>query len=173
MSVLPSFMFSAFPSVNDGRFVGWAAFRDALAVGLPVPGTPDERVGPPARHIEFSRMGIWRLLASNNRELARSWSAYPSFGAAHDHVERLQRDVGSLKICAVRGESPSQYGWLATSNGVAVITSGRWFGASSTALHSAVTSLAAFETAVVPATAARDRTQGRRRSGQPDADPQW
>ena len=170
-------MFSAFPSTTDGRFVGWAAFRDALAAGRRVTEQPDEpRVvvpQPPTQHVEFTRVGIWRLLASNNRELARSWAAYPSFDAAHAHVERLQRDVGRLRITGVKGDSPSQYGWLATSNGQPVITSGRWFGASSTALHSAVTSLAAFESAVVPDEVTRGRTEGRRRPGSPEPDPQW
>jgi len=168
-------MFSAFPSTKDGRFVGWAAFRDALAAGRRVSDRSDV---PPVsvqsnQHVEFTRMGIWRLLASNNRELARSWAAYPSFESAHAHVERLQRDVGSLEITGVKGESPSQYGWLATSNGVPVITAGRWFGASSTALHSAVTSLVAFENAVVPDTVTPGRSEERRRPGAPAIESTW
>jgi hypothetical protein len=149
VSALPGFVFSAFDSVAERQFVGWAAFRDSIQAAKRLDGAE----APPAR--AFSRpessgpLGIWRLLASNNRELGRSGRAYPSFESARDDVLRLQRVVDELVIVGVRGAVSSQFGWVATLDDVPVITSGRWFGASSTSLHSAATTLAVFETASV------------------------
>lgn len=148
MSALPGFVFSAFDSVSDRQFAGWAAFRESIHVATRLDGSEPR---PSARPAAESRgpLGIWRLLASNNRELGRSGNAYSSFDAARDHVLRLQEVVDDLVIIGVRGAASSQYGWIATLGDAAVITSGRWFGASSTSLHSAATTLAAFESATV------------------------
>lgn len=144
-------MFSAFQSTKDQRFIGWATFRDSINAGTRIDqAVADARRTPRAAGaVDFPRFGIWRLLASNNRELGRSAAAYPSFEAARGDVVRLQNRINDVVIVGVRGTTSSQYGWLATLDNVPVITSGRWFGASSTALHSAVTTLAAFETATV------------------------
>jgi hypothetical protein len=150
VSALPGFVFSAFDSVGDKQFQGWAAFRESIQAGTRLDGTtvplrPGAR--PPAE--SAGPLGIWRLLASNNRELGRSGRAYPSFEAAREHVLRLQQVVDDLVVVGVRGAASSQYGWIATLGDVPVVTSGRWFGASSTSMHSAATTLAAFETAIV------------------------
>ena len=158
MSAVPSLVFLAFPSKNDQRFRGWATFRESIGSGKPVGDTgPIAAARRPADYgiVELASVGIWRLLASNNRELARSWVAYTSFEAARDDVTRLQQRVDDLVVSVVRGESASQYGWLATLDGEPVISSGRWFGASSTSLHSALTTLADFALASVSPTPVR------------------
>jgi hypothetical protein len=152
VSAVPSLVFLAFASKNDQRFRGWATFRESIGSAKPVgDALPPASARRPADHgiVELASVGIWRLLASNNRELARSWVAYSSFDAARDDVTRLQRSVEQLVVSVVRGESASQYGWLATLDGEPVISSGRWFGASSTSLHSALTTLADFALASV------------------------
>ena len=174
MSALPSLVFLAFPSTRDQKFRGWATFRDSIGRAKPVGGAAlAAATRRPAEYgiVELSSVGIWRLLASNNRELARSWNAYPSFEAARDDVARLQLAVGSLEISVVRGESASQYGWLATLDGDPVISSGRWFGASSTSLQSAITTLADFALAVVAETP--PRSTERRSRALTNAGPSW
>ena len=174
MSALPSLVFLAFPSTRDQKFRGWASFRDSIGQAKPVGGAVLAAAARrPAEHgiVELSSVGIWRLLASNNRELARSWNAYPSFEAARDDVARLHRVVGSLEVSVVRGESASQYGWLATLDGEPVISSGRWFGASSTSLQSAVTTLADFALAVV--SESRPRTTERKARALSSTGPSW
>ena len=157
MSAVPSLVFLAFPSKNDQRFRGWASFRESIGSGRPVGDAAPIASARPADYgiVELASVGIWRLLASNNRELARSWLAYPSFDAARDDVVRLQGSVDRLVVSVVRGDSASQYGWLATLDGEPVISSGRWFGASSTSLHSALTTLADFALASVSPTPVR------------------
>jgi hypothetical protein len=158
VSALPSLVFLSFNSRNDKRLAGWASFRESIKAGAPLgeagapasrsaEGRTPQRRTPPRRTgersvVEHSSVGIWRLLASNNRELARGWSVYPSLDAACDDVTRLQRSIDSLVIAAVRGETASQNGWLATLDGEPVLSCGRWFGASSTSLHSARTAIA-------------------------------
>jgi hypothetical protein len=144
---LPSFIFLAFPSTADQRFVGWKAFRESIAAGWLDAAATDEAIG--ADPADQPRVGIWRLVASNHRELARSWSAYPSFRAAREHVVRLQSVVDEIEVAPIKGVSPSQNGWIASLHGEPVLSSGRWFGASSTSLHSAVTTLAALGTAAI------------------------
>ena len=174
MSTVPSLVFLAFPSKNDQRFRGWASFRESIGSGRPVGDQAPVTVPRlPADHglVELSSVGIWRLLASNNRELARSWVAYPSFEAARDDVIRLQAAVDELVVSVVRGETASQYGWLATLRGEPVISSGRWFGASSTSLHSALTTLADFALAAV--SPAPVRAADRRARALSDAATAW
>lgn len=153
MSALPIFVFASFASASDQRFLGWTSFRDSIDAAyqseqlqgearLPL---RNQRSGP----VPLPSIGIWRLLAPNNRELCRSSAAYPSFRVARDHVQELQRRIAGLEIVPVRGTSSSQYGWLATLDRDIVITAGRWFGAPSTAVHSAVTTLELFATATV------------------------
>jgi hypothetical protein len=164
----------AFPSKNDQRFRGWASFRDSIGSGRPVgDAAPPVTARRPADFgiVELSSVGIWRLLASNNRELARSWVAYPSFDAARADVTRLQGSVDELVVSIVRGETASQYGWLATLDGEPVISSGRWFGASSTSLHSALTTLADFALAAV--SPAPVRATDRRARALSDAGSSW
>jgi hypothetical protein len=145
VSALPYVIFLAFASTSDRRFAGWAAFRQAIGAGRPL---DEARFPPGARRpsdpgvAQLSSVGIWRLIASNNRELARSWVAYADFDAARAHVGHLQSNVDALEISVVRGDSASQYGWLASLHGVPVLMSGRWFGASSSSLQSAIATLA-------------------------------
>ena len=145
MSGVPSFAFLTFGSANDRRFAGWEAFRDSIRTGRPVGDDPP--VDVPTWAAPPPPLGIWRLIAANNRELARSWSVYPHEQAARNDVARLQRSVRSLVVTLIRGESASHYGWLATLHGEPVVSSGRWFGAASTSLHSAETTLADFASA--------------------------
>ena len=171
VSALPYVLFLAFASTSDRRFAGWAALRDSIGMGRPF----DEDTFPAAARrpadpaaVKVASVGIWRLIASNNRELARSWVAYSDFEAARTHVAHLQANVEALELSLVRGESASQYGWLASLNGVPVIMSGRWFGAASSSLQSASTTIAELGRASV-AEAPTFAVDSRVRAGRPPA----
>jgi len=156
---VPNCVFLSLGSTKDSRFAGWAAFRNAIGAARIVGETPavPPVTSPVDAQAVSAPVGVWRLLASNNRELARSWRAYPSFEAARAEVERLQQRADALQIAVVRGESASHYGWFALLDGEPVISSGRWFGASSTSQHSAETALAELALATIteaPATVA-------------------
>jgi hypothetical protein len=68
---VPSLVFLAFASKNDQRFRGWATFRESIGSAKPVgDALPPASARRPADHgiVELASVGIWRLLASNNRE---------------------------------------------------------------------------------------------------------
>jgi hypothetical protein len=139
----PSLVFSVFESVQDPRYDGWVRFRDAISTGIPF----TDRSTPPAPIVScpigLARPAIWRLLASNHREIGRSWSAYSTFDAARGHVLELQQRVAELDVVVIRDARAGRYGWIASLRGKPVITAGRWFGASSASSDSAAVALAA------------------------------
>jgi predicted phage tail protein len=92
---------------------------------------------------------VWRLLASNNRELGRSAQTYNSFDAARAHVLQLQEQADALVVTAVPGTSAGTHGWLATIDDTAVMTTGRWYGATSSSLEAAAGTIAALRAAFV------------------------
>ena len=163
MPGVPNCVFLSLGSTKDRRFAGWAAFRNAIGAARIVGETPVPAHSPVDAQAGQSAVGVWRLLASNNRELARSWRAYPSFESASAEVARLQERVDALQIAVVRGESASHYGWFAMLDGEPVISSGRWFGASSTSQHSAETAIAELALATITEAAAPAVAQSKSR----------
>lgn len=63
----------------------------------------------------------WRLLATNNRDLARAPIAYPDAESCRSAVRWLQHNVPALRIAIVRA-GPSSWSWriLAAETVVAV-----------------------------------------------------
>jgi len=145
-----SIVFTTFDSAGDRRLVGWGAFRRALVSSRQI-GEPTCELESPDPGGEGDGAGatVWRLLAPNNRELGRSWAVYRSRAEAVRHLEVLRGEAHELAVIGLRGAHSSQYGWVATAAGRAVMTTGRWFGASSTGYHSAATALTAIRDAVV------------------------
>ncbi|GAA4372679.1 hypothetical protein [Agromyces bauzanensis] len=152
--------FTVFHSMDDQMLIAWARFRHPFVVRSaeasprparsmsravstrtshrPTPGRPEE--GSP---------GLWRLFATNNRELGRSFHLYSSVEAARMHVERLQGDEARLEIDIVPGPLTSSRGWMITHEGSPVMTSSRWYASSSTGSEAAVGALAAFVRALI------------------------
>lgn len=65
----------------------------------------------------------WRLLATNNRDLARAADSYPDPAACRAAVQSLQRDAADLRITIVRA-GPSSWSWrIAAGESVLALSS--------------------------------------------------
>ncbi len=116
--------------------------------------------------------GIWRILASNNRELGRSARAYTSFDSARTHVLRLRSGLDDLNVTAVTGGRPGMHGWYMSSRASAVITCGRWYGAAASSAEASLATLDALRDAVV-SDFSRELTPPRRGEHAPESDVVW
>lgn len=184
-----SIVFSAFRSTTDLRLLGWAAFREnvragalAGAVAGSPPGSPAEsptgilaravmmpaqsRLSRPGRDgstLARAHSGIWRVLAPNSRELARSSSVYGSFAGARAHVLELKDLVDDMVAFPVTGPTAGTHGWIVRLGETIVMTSGRWYGGTSSSRDAAAGAIHAFRSAVV-AEGARPCVEAGRRS---------
>lgn len=166
MSATPRIVFSMFRSSTDPMFLAWARFLHAVEAGARrsanvaavtvAPGTPAgpleavRRAQPVARAVSATApCGVWRVLAPNNRELARSARAYTSFASARAHVTALRASAGELGVVTVSGDRVGMSGWYVTRNGLPVLTCGRWYGASASGAAAALAALEALGDAVV------------------------
>ncbi|MCC2032596.1 hypothetical protein [Microbacterium allomyrinae] len=154
--------FTEFRSPDDPMLLAWARFRGVLAAGLTA-ALPVPRAAPAGKRDS----GLWRLLATNNRELARSFLLYTRFEAAHAHVEELQANHGTLRIVHLSGASSGSRGWLITAADVPVMTCSRWYGSLSTAAAAAEGALEAFRGAVPADAPDRSDASGRFRRRTP------
>jgi acetyl-CoA carboxylase carboxyltransferase component len=108
--------------------------------------------------------GIWRLLASNSRELGRSSSVYSSFVSARAHVLELRDQCDSMVVTVVTGPSAGTHGWVITVSDIVVMTAGRWYGAASASREASAGTIEAFRSAFVAADARHANDAGRRGS---------
>jgi len=148
--------FTEFVTSDDPMLQAWARFRGTLAAG-PTRVLPNPR--PP--HSQSPNSGLWRLLATNNRELGRSYLLYHRFDAARAHVVQLQSDPDSLTIEHVPGPSNGSRGWVIVAAGAPVMTCSRWYSSLSTGAVAAAGALEAFRTAVLTDVPDRSDASGR------------
>ncbi|MFI5893059.1 hypothetical protein ACIA5D_23415 [Actinoplanes sp. NPDC051513] len=66
----------------------------------------------------------WRLLATNNRDLARAPIAYPDAQSCQAAVLRLQREIADLRVVIVRA-GPSSWSWRIMAGEAVVAVSSR------------------------------------------------
>ncbi|WP_156891335.1 hypothetical protein [Agromyces subbeticus] len=137
MHTSPRIAFSQFRSGEDPMLLAWARFRSRLAPAPDVASIGD-RLGSVAKEPLSIERTIWRLFASNNREVARSARVYGSFLAAREHVLMLQSRVAELDVQFVRGPETGSYGWTVALDDRAAATCARWY--PSSACTEAVTS---------------------------------
>lgn len=142
--------------------VAWARFRGLLSGPEREPARAPHPVLP-----VYSESILWRLLATNNRELGRSFLLYRRYETARAHVEQLQSDADALSIELVRGPHNGSRGWAILSGGVPVITCSRWYSSISAGSLAAAGALAAFRTAVVTDNPDRSDPSGRFRRRTP------
>ena len=131
-------VFGGFTDGDDPMLLAWARFRDRVigAAGLHEPAL-GVRVVRSGEHEHTEPRGVWRLLASNNRELGRSAHPFESFDSARLQVIRLRVDADLLETVAVHGPVAGTHGWVVLSDGAPVMTCGRWFGSDATATDAA------------------------------------
>ncbi|WP_344052617.1 hypothetical protein [Microbacterium lacus] len=148
--------FTEFLSPDDPMLLAWARFRGALAMGptrVPAPLRPARAADPVS--------GLWRLLATNNRELGRSFLLYRRIESAQAHVTQLQSDPDALTIEHVPGPTSGSRGWVVLASGSPVMTCSRWYGSLSTGAVAAAGALAALRTAVITDVPDRSDSSGR------------
>ena len=178
MSTSASVAFSSFISATDPRLQGWLSHRGHLRAEE----FATDRVVPSARRgsarsetaTESGRTpqtGIWRLLASNGRELGRSSSIYGAFTVAQIHVLDLQAQVDRMVATTVTGPSAGTHGWVLSVDDIPVMTSGRWYGTTSTTRDACAGAREAFRDAFVMADARPLMRSGARRPRVPNGNP--
>lgn len=143
-------LFASFRAPNDPLRGAWAQFRAQVH-------RPPVLAQPPAE----VQVGIWRLLAPNNRELARSAAAYTTFAAARAHVLEIQCSTAELHPVIVM-DAEHGYGWCAESDGVVVMTCARWQPTAAMAISAATTAGLALASAEVAGRPLRMTRSGRR-----------
>ena len=92
---------------------------------------------------------VWRLLAPNNRELARSAHLYRTITDAERHAVQLQNSADDLDVTLVLGPRPGMRGWVAASRGIVVLTCGRWYGGAAANSESAAAAVQLIATAAI------------------------
>lgn len=153
-----SIVFSSFTSAADPMPRAWSRFRDQLTA------TDEHHVERFADPLS-GPVCVWRLLASNNRELGRSAALFRSFDEAREAVFDLRRARPAFEIRSVHGPNAGTHGWFASEPGSApVMTCGRWYGAHAASLDAAQHSIDAFHLADVLAEGHRRLSPDRRRS---------
>jgi hypothetical protein len=149
MHAAPRIAFSLFRSGNDPMLLAWGRFRSRLELPpddepTPVAVARASNVNPPAP-VERT---VWRLFASNNREVARSARVYGSFAAAKEHVAAIQSRVDELEVHLVRGPEAGAYGWIVGLDRRAAATCARWYPAS-VCVEAATSALVLLERAAI------------------------
>ncbi|WP_164861592.1 hypothetical protein, partial [Microbacterium sp. CPCC 204701] len=161
----PRITFTVFRSMDDPMLRSWVRFRSPL-VGSSVPdelqalgrGEDAPRRG---RQTGAAEPGFWRLLASNNREVGRSYLLYRSFDHARTHVQQLQAEPDDLAAAYVSGPHNGARGWVVTFQGTPVMTCARWYDSTSARAAAAAGALAALPTAQVADVPDRSGPSGR------------
>ncbi|MWB98605.1 hypothetical protein [Agromyces seonyuensis] len=127
--------------------------QEAAAVSGAVAATAVQRPGRGARSREADDADplptVWRLLAPNNRELARSVDCAPTPGAARAALADVRARVGELELAVVVGLRGDRNGWLLVLDSAPMLCCSRWYGAGSSNLDAATAARAALEVAVV------------------------
>lgn len=154
--------FTEFRAPDAPMLLAWGRFRDALT-GRRAPIMP--------RPASDAATGLWRLLATNNRELGRSYLLYRRFDVARAHVRELQARPAQLGIEYLPGLDKNSRGWVVVAPTGPVMTCSRWYNSLSAAAIAATRALDAFESAVLADAADRTDASGRfRRRSREDAD---
>jgi hypothetical protein len=145
----PTILFASFRLPNDPLRRAWAQFR--AQIERPSPASPPADV----------QVGIWRLLASNNRELGRSAAAYATFAEARAHVLAIQASGPELHAAIVAAPEHG-YGWCLETRDVVVMTCVRWHATAALAFAAARTAQVALLAAEVSPMPHRMTRSGRR-----------
>lgn len=157
--------FTEVRSADDPLLRAWTRFRDTFPTPLATAAAVRQRnVSPirPTSAVAPERLpALWRIHATNNRELGRSFVLYSSFEAARDHVLRLQERTAELEIAVIAGPLNASRGWAVLLDDAPVMTCSRWYSSASTGIAAAAGALAAMPRAVLSDQADRSAPSGR------------
>jgi hypothetical protein len=121
-----------FRSAHDPMLGSWLLFRAQILADSEVrmpQRRPDDRAAAPGQGL----YGVWRVLATNNRELARGASLHPSPVDAFVDAESAKAAADTLTSSVVRGSQPMTHGWVLRREGAPVLTASRWYESASEA----------------------------------------
>ncbi len=147
--------FTEYASPEDPMLLVWARFRGTLAG----PARGSSHTSAPVHPDSV----LWRLLATNNRELGRSYMLYRRFEAARAHVEQLQADADALRIELVHGPHNGSRGWVIMAADAPVMTCSRWYSSVSAGALAASGALHSFRSALLTSVPDRSDASGRYR----------
>ena len=157
--------FTEFHSADDPMLRAWTRFRETFPAPLATAAAVRQRNSSPTRPtlvVAPERPpALWRIHATNNRELGRSFVLYSSFEAARDHVLRLQEHSADLEVAVIAGPLNASRGWAILHEGSPVMTCSRWYSSTSTGIAAAAGALAAIPRAVLSDEADRSAPSGR------------
>jgi hypothetical protein len=156
MPETPRIIFTVFSARTEAMITAWTHFSgqllpDTVGCGADASATDDDPALPKVRSISPPGPlgGVWRLLATNNREIARSARVYPSFLKARADVDRIRANRDDLVVAPVNGADRGTRGWYATLAGEPVLTCSRWYETSSSSLTASLDAVEALECALV------------------------
>lgn len=142
-------IFDTFRSARDPRLAAWLMFRSHLLPDeAPAPRASTSTSAPTSATVPVGVFGVWRLLASNNRELARCATVFASPAVAVETAIAEQSRAGELHVSPVRGPAATKHAWVLRHEGRPVATAARWYessGEAAAAGRAAVTVLSAAE----------------------------
>lgn len=111
----------------------WLVFRGQVLANadLRVPSEPV--LGPAAAEATQGLYGVWRILATNNRELGRCAALHATPLDAFADATTTQAFAEELTPTLVRGSQPMTHGWVLRRDGTAIVTASRWYESASEA----------------------------------------
>jgi hypothetical protein len=118
-------VFDTFRSTTDPMLVAWFAFRARVLPQAVPPAPPTLRPsdGPTTDGV----FGVWRLLATNNRELGRGSVLHPSPERAWADAETVSARAGELTAMVMRGPLSMRHGWALRLADHPVLICSRWY----------------------------------------------
>jgi hypothetical protein len=140
-----------FRSSYDPMLKSWLLFRAQILPELAVvpPDLPAEVGGDARERARSGRYGVWRILATNNRELGRGAGLHATPSEALIAAQDLQGEADDLHTSVVRGTQPMTHGWVLRHDGAPVMTSSRWYESASEASSAARTARTVLATATI------------------------
>ena len=144
----PFVLFMGFPSKEDPALVAWLALRERVADAAGASPGPDFAPTRDAQ-VDDRWLGIWRLLAPNNREIARSAFIYGSFTSARGNVLLLKETAPEMLAASFHGPTGGTHGWYVTVGSELAFTCARWYETAQLSLEAAAGAIRALGGAFV------------------------
>jgi hypothetical protein len=118
-------VFDTFRSATDPMLGSWLAFRARVLPTAMAPEFLSPRGDDPVSRAGM--YGVWRLLATNNRELGRGVALHPAPDEAWADAEKLSARAELLSPMTVRGDMSTRHAWALRLDGEPVLISSRWY----------------------------------------------
>jgi len=116
-------VFDTFRSADDPMLAAWLSFRSRVLPSAPAPLIARSGAAAP----RTGMFGVWRLLATNNRELGRRTALHSTPDEAWADAEELSARAEELSPTTVRGGLATRHAWALRQDGEPVLISSRWY----------------------------------------------